>query len=234
MTTSAKGTNMILPNKVSQRSLNVSTMFSKAQAIGTSLNMTLDSHMMKNSEWGATAYLAESQYGRNGTEISVNQCSAYITGLGKTIGDNNIYESSTYSTPAEDQRYNGNIGKLSSTTGNVWGIYDLSGGAWEYVMGFYGTDGNPTTGSTGFTEFPERKYYDLYTKTSADTTNIGDALYETKGWNSDFVSFVDSGVPVFLRGGYYGDTSYAGAFGFNSYNGCSHGRYSFRVCVAVK
>lgn len=27
-------------------------------------NTTLDSHLMKNSEWGATAYLTHSQYGR--------------------------------------------------------------------------------------------------------------------------------------------------------------------------
>ncbi len=233
-TISAKGTNMILPNKTSQRNLNVSTMFSRAQAIGTSLNMTLDSHMMKNSEWGATAYLAESQYGRNGTEISVNQSSAYITGSGKTIGENNIYESSYYSTPTADQRYNGNIGKLSSTTGNVWGIYDMSGGAFEYVMGFYGTDGTPTTGSTGFTEFPERKYYDLYTSTSANAMNIGATLYEAKGWNNDGASFVNSSDPMFRSGGSFYDTDNAGIFCYYGGNGSSGWSISFRVCLAVK
>ena len=45
--TSTNGANMILPNQKSQDSLVVSTMFSRAQSIGTSLNMILDSHMMK-------------------------------------------------------------------------------------------------------------------------------------------------------------------------------------------
>ncbi len=36
----------------------------------------VDSHLMKNSEWGAVAYLAWSQYGRNGTEITINNVSA--------------------------------------------------------------------------------------------------------------------------------------------------------------
>ena len=35
------------------------------------------------------------------------------------------------------QRYNGSIGVLSSTTGNVYGIYDLVGGAAEYVADYY-------------------------------------------------------------------------------------------------
>ena len=26
---------------------------------------------------------------------------------------------------------------LASTTGNIYGIYDLSGGAWEYMAGYY-------------------------------------------------------------------------------------------------
>ena len=55
----------------------------------------------------------------------------------------------------------GNNEKLSSTTGNVYGIYDMSGGTWEYVMGVYGTS-SPTTGSSGFDTFPDSKYYNLY------------------------------------------------------------------------
>ena len=37
-------------------------------------------------------------------------------------------------------RYNSEKGYLASTTGNITGIYDMSGGAWEYVMGNYGTE----------------------------------------------------------------------------------------------
>ena len=31
-----------------------------------------NTHMMKNSEWGAVAYLTQSRYGRNGTEVAIN------------------------------------------------------------------------------------------------------------------------------------------------------------------
>ena len=40
-------------------------MYTSARAYATNLN----SHMLKNSEWGAVAYLTESKYGRNGEEV---------------------------------------------------------------------------------------------------------------------------------------------------------------------
>ena len=225
----------ILPNATSLRSINVSTMFSRAQNLSTT---NIDAHMLKNTEWGAVAYLTQSQYGRNGTEVSVNQCENYITGAGKTKGTNLIYENTTYSTTPEtikgtEQAYNGEIGKLSSTTGNVYGIYDMSGGAWEYVMGIYGTT-TPTTGSSGFTEFTDSKYYNLYTTTSSNNTNIGDALYETSGWNNDGTLFVYLDYPFFGRGSYYGYTSGAGVFLFGRGSGVGSSGDGFRVCLAVK
>ena len=36
--------------------------------------------MVKNSEWGATVYLAHSKYGANKVEIEKNQNSSYYTG----------------------------------------------------------------------------------------------------------------------------------------------------------
>ena len=225
----------IVPNAMSLRNSNVSTMFSRAQTLSKT---NIDAHMLKNIEWGAVAYLTQSQYGRNGTEVSVNQCSSYITGAGRGIGteiDNPIYNSTYDSSEiTDDQRYNGEIGKLSSTTGNVYGIYDMSGGAYEYVMGVYGINGSPTVGSSGFETFPDSKYYNLYATTSANNTNIGDALYETRGWNSDDADFVDSSYPFVIRGGYCKSTSVAGVWGFYYYNGYNYGIYGFRVCLAVK
>ena len=222
--TSTNGANMILPNQRSQRSLNVSTMFSRAQAIGTNLNMGLDSHMMKNTEWGAVAYLAESKYGRNGTEVTINNNSNYLTG--------NAGDSVDASMNSRTNAYNTEKGVLASTTGNVYGIYDMSGGAWEYVMGIYGTTA-PTTGNSGFTAetIPESKYYNLYT--AKNNSNIGDALYETSGWNGDHASFVNSNNSFFLRGGGYNGTSNAGVFNFFYYYGSSNSDYGFRVCLAV-
>ena len=231
----------IVPNATSLRNINVSTMFERAQSLSKT---NIDAHMLKNTEWGAVAYLTQSQYGRNGTEVSVNQCSSYITGTGRGTGDNQIYNS-TYSSSAitDDQRYNGEIGKLSSTTGklssttgNVYGIYDMSGGAYEYVMGVYGTNNSPTVGRSGFTDedFPEEKYYNLYVATSANNSNIGDALYEISGWNSDSANFVSSGTPFFVRGGYYYSASNAGVFYYVWDDGSGSSSGGFRVCLAVQ
>ena len=240
---STNGANMILPNQTSQTNINVSTMFSRAQTIGTNLKMTLDSHMMKNTEWGAVAYLAESKYGRNGTEIAINNSSSYITG---TSGG-----SANASSSATTYVYNdATNGVLASTTGNVYGIYDMSGGAYEYVMGMYqDSDGNIHTGystssNSGFNGYlndgtektdgenlPESKYYNLYT--AKNNTNIGDALYETSGWNSDSADFVGSYYPFSGRGGYYDYASNAGVFNFLSSSGSSYSDSGFRVCLAV-
>ena len=43
-------------------------------------NKTLNSHMMKNDEWGAVAYLSKSKYGKQNEEVWINNSSSYITG----------------------------------------------------------------------------------------------------------------------------------------------------------
>ena len=86
--------------------------------------------------------------------------------------------------------YNTSIGYLASTTGNISGIYDMSGGAYEYAMGvMVDESGNLLSGinslshsgfngafycptcdgdTSGLTElttglnFPDAKYYDQY------------------------------------------------------------------------
>ena len=114
----------------------------------------------------------------------------------------------------------------------------MSGGAYEYVMGVYGTQENPSAGSSGFTKFPDSKYYDLYTKTTADSSNIGDALYETKGWNTTMANadnFVNSNMIFFVRGGAI-DTGgvLGGEFYFFSMDGGSSNLYGFHTVVTVK
>jgi len=224
----------IIPNVASLRSTSVSNMFTASQGLKTTYSLTSDSHMMKNTEWGAVAYLTESKYGRNGTEVSVNTSSSYYTGGG--TGD--AYKTNT----------------AQSTTGNIYGIYDMSGGAYEYTMGALddGT-GVPTIGSSGFTSatLPESKYYDLYTRGitplhgtsnyAANADKKGDAMYETStagsgstSWYGDYSSFVVSNYPWFNRGGSYVTTaSSVGLFFFNYYAGNSLSAVSFRVvCVA--
>ena len=102
-----------------------------------------DSHLMKNSEWGAVSYLSQSKYGLDGTNIVINNVylnnttkSVYaVTGcagatananaVSTTIGAlNNRTQSGVYVWTQKN-------GTAASSTGTIYGIYDMSGGTWE-------------------------------------------------------------------------------------------------------
>ena len=131
----------VLPNVNSLKRQNVSSFSTMIQNMQASSNIyglntsrvNTDSHMLTNYEWGAVAYLTNSKYGRctngNCTEISKNGYEGTIdyiteTGCGPVL-----------SIDATCDAYNTTIGVLASTTGNITGVYDMSGGAWEYTMG---------------------------------------------------------------------------------------------------
>ncbi len=88
---------------------------------------------------GAVAYLTQSVYGRNKEEITKNNyytstSSPYkvaVTGL----AGNSVSASST-STLASVYAYNTENGMKASTTGNITGVYDLSGGVSEMTAGY--------------------------------------------------------------------------------------------------
>ena len=187
------------PGYSSWRYIMTRNMYDNAKYYSTEL----ESHMLKNSEWGAVAYLTESKYGRNGTEIGFSG-DGTITGGGAN---------NAYATTNQDQ----------STTGNVYGIYDMRGGAFENVASYY-TGGNSSSlnnGSSFTNTKTSDKYATAYTGTSASTSyKYGDATYETSGWHSDSADFVRSSFPFFGRGDYYGSgASVTGVFCFVSNTG---------------
>ena len=199
----------VQPGMSSWRYCTIGNMYTNAKAYATNLN----SHMLKNSEWGAVAYLTESKYGRDGEEVTINDNSSYIT------ADAGISEN-----PEQ------------SSTGNETGIYDLSGGAWEYVSAYYnGSDSLSYGSSFASKNGTSNEYATAYTGTSASSAyKPGDATYETSGWHGDGADFVNSNNPFFLRGGHYDDGSYAGVFDFGYSSGNSNYGCSFRMCLAVK
>ena len=102
-----------------------------------------DSHLMKNSEWGAVSYLSQSKYGLDGTNIVINNvylnnttksvyavtgcagATADASGVSTTIGAlNNRTQSGVYVWTQKN-------GTTASSTGTIYGIYDMSGGTWE-------------------------------------------------------------------------------------------------------
>ena len=184
--------------------------------------------MMKNDEWGAVVYLSKSKYGKN-AEVTINDNSSYYTGG----GSKNSYVS--------------NVGQ--STTGTVHGVYDMSGGAWEYVAGYVNNGhGNLTSYGSSLVN-GDAKTKNVYSKGSSDSRDnnysansgkYGDAVYETSAngnssngsWYGDDSFFPDTNFPFFVRGGYYYD---AGVFYFNYDYGRDRNSYkSFRpVLVAL-
>ena len=228
-TDNASLTLQIKPNVTSWRSVTSLNMFTACQNLTSDSKYStyfnsknnVDTHMTKNVEWGAVAYLAHSKYGLNGKEIEINKNGSYKTGIGND-------GSSTYNT---------DVGKNSSTTKNVYGIYDMSGGAYEDVAACYTGYTNKLTANTDTAYI--NKYIDVYD--SYSSSKFGDAVFETSSssssstsWFSDFSYFVNASYPVFLRGGYYNNGSNAGLFSFNYNNGSSNSINGFRPVCVVK
>ena len=150
---SDESTLQFVPNVSSWRSQTIGTQY--ATAINATYGYTVSnantdgirsfmySHMMKNSEWGAVAYLTQSKYGRNGKEIDINNSNSFITGNGGG-------STSASSDSGTINAYNTVKGVKASTTGNVYGIYDMSGGAYEYVALFNSKDDDGGFSSYGW------------------------------------------------------------------------------------
>lgn len=225
------------------------------------LTSKTDSHMLNNNEWGAVAYLSRSKYGAN-REVYVNNSSEYYTGRsGGNVGGSTPING-TYTDKESTTQYNAygfytwdgylldygtntqsstrELNKVASTTGNIYGVYDMAGGAWEYIMGNF----NSTAGKSGFSTFPNDKYINIYSSsifTGTNSTNNslctlatcgGQALYETKGWYHDSSYFVISNTPWFRRGGNYNAGRGAGIFNSKSYTGTNNALSGFRVALA--
>ena len=214
------------PGVQSWRSITVNDIYTNC----LNYNKTLNSHMMKNDEWGAVAYLSKSKYGKN-AEVDINSDSSYYTGG----GSGNAYVT--------------NVGQ--STTGTVHGVYDMSGGAWEYVAAYVNNGNSNLTNYGSSLVNGDAKTKNVYSKGSSDSRDnnysansgkYGDAVYETSAngnsssssWYGDCSNFPYSGGPFFERGGNYSNGTNAGVFFFSNGNGISYGGNSFRpVLVAL-
>ena len=199
--------------------------------------------MMKNDEWGAVAYLSKSKYGKQKEEVWINNSSSYITGSAGNSASAGSNEGTT-------NDYTSTQGVKASTTGTVYGVYDMSGGAWEYVAGYVNNGhGNLTTYGSSLVN-GDAKTKNVYSKASSDSyennynansSKYGDAVYETStsgsgstSWYGDYSYFPSTDWPFFYRGGYCSYGTSAGVFFFDSYNGNSNGSVSFRpVLVAL-
>ena len=171
--------------------------------------------------------MAHSQYGRNGNEVTINNNSNCITGI---AGDNPSANSSNLTT----NKYNTKEGMLGSTTGNIYGIYDLNGGAWEYTAVWNTKSNDPAVRnngkavdgtvyfSTGGTSDRTKTAYDneenIWEGDRAKIVcKIGDGIKEiwideAKSWFNDNCGFISSHAPFSIRGGGYYSKDESGIF----------------------
>ncbi len=197
----------------------------------------MNSHMVKNSEWGAVAYLTHSKYGRNGHEISINLPHDNGTGGGLEV---------TSYVEANNQK--------QSTTGNVYGIYDMSGGACEMVSLFNFEDQydyltkNGLANSAKITKESNSTKY--ITKYSNDVSNnSGDRLYilgktgdaskevnatNNRLWLLDWGSIAYPNSPFGYRGGSWNSEENGyGIFSSGSHDGMGHVLFGTRTVLCM-
>ena len=184
----------------------------------------VDSHMITNLEWGTVAYLTNSSFGRciNNVceEVTVNNCSDGTTGIG---GDEVDDTQSSKTCDNASNSYNGEKGMLASTTGNVTGIYDMSGDRLEYVAGGMSYSKNTfnfslTDGVLSFKKYDSsnQKYFTGYAfgDYSTKSFRLGDATIETYGWYNDSARLFNGTNNWLVRGGNYSNLYTAGIFNF--------------------
>ena len=209
----------VKPNKQSLRNIDIKTMFESAY----NYNKFNASHMMKNTEWGAVSYLSLSKYGTN-KKIRINNNNNYLTGYSAETNTNqDDYPGVSGGTINFTLPYNTETGYLASTTGNITGIYDMSGGAHEYMAAYI--EGN--LGDSGFKNDPTLTYgeefFDKYKNNNFannyTTRILGDATAELgpfyqyldgdeqsryhNSWFNSMSYFININGPWFNRGIHY-------------------------------
>ena len=160
-------------------SYNLALNLTKAGNIYNLDSSDINSHQMKNSEWGAVAYLSHSDYGYDGgnkiyiNNVNLNNKVSTIYGITGYAGEGTNTAANTFSSAPNSlgESINGGTytsyawyttkGQKGSSTQNITGIYDLSGCAWERVSGYI-------TNKSGITN---RKNYGItFAETSENTT----------------------------------------------------------------
>ena len=157
----------IVPNAETWRYIQVGNIFTnclnmKDNSIYQMASGT-NSHLLKNNEWGAVAYLAASQYG-------------VIPAKNALVESYTEDGSTKYHEYAAAKDYKANTNQ--STTGNVSGIYDMNGGAWEYVAAYWDNGSSYLSGQGTSTYFPSNKldstysaYWDRYESSQYEIEN---------------------------------------------------------------
>ena len=230
----------VKPGELSLRAMTINEQYHAGLNANFEERVNINSHIAKNSEWGAIAYLAYSKYGTNKQEIEVQS-------NGVTTGGTNDLKAI----------YIAN--KKQSTTYNAYGVYGISGGAWErtanyvnyeastYLATYGGTEkgdlygeGNERNTSTKYKTVYQAKETDVQQSYELASSKKGDAIYEisneskneTASWLGQCAYFPYEGNPFFVRSGRF-STDNSGIFFFNYALGHTEGDSTFRMILVV-
>ena len=226
----------VLPGITIWRDIQIGNMYTVSRNYSPENN----SHLMKNSEWGALAYLSYSNYGI-GRETIVAQNTNSITG----------------GSSKESEIYTTNVGQ--STTGNAWGIYDING-IYEYVASYVNNGYSQLTSNGQILidagtseENNEKRTVQVYEASNGGNGTVdndainyklsgekmfGDAIYEsstgyadsTGSWQDAYASIPYGEYPFFFRGYMY--RTYSAMFSFYYASGANGAYCSFRPVLA--
>lgn len=120
----------------------------------------IDTHMMRKSEWGAMVYLTHSNYGVGSLGVILNNTTLIAGG---------------------SDSWNG-IDARRSSTRNLYGVFDLTGGVHEHIAAY--TD-HPLARTHGNTCINVGPPYCEVLPTSFSSNPKGGAIYEVFFWNSN-------------------------------------------------
>jgi len=184
--------------------------------LNTTTNKT-DTHMMKNTEWGAVAYLSQSRYGKSGNQsysstqkriYPNNSQDAYAdseewdyvytgrssgdTEAGILVGYAGYYSYNDYKCGKNQAKCNETPqllkGTGASTTGTIYGIYDMRGG-WDEALAAQVSSSN-SYAVLKFLNKIDPKYKDFYSNIYYDFYGVDetcDWYEENCGISSGFI-----------------------------------------------
>jgi type II secretory pathway pseudopilin PulG len=214
----------VKPAVASWTSINIDNAVTNCMNITTqrSLGVNADAHLIKNSEWGAVVYFSKAV-----GKIPYASDGFYTGGSNKDI---TIYTTNS----------------SQSTTGNPYGIYDMSGGKNEMAAAVV-----ENSYSSTFKTFSalDLKYKDIFHAGPLDTAeyNFTESEVETgmalneissdtdtvNGWDGNEAKFPYDTIPFFMRGE-SGISATSGVFAFDRFDGNSSALISFRPSIVVQ
>ena len=233
--------------------INIDSAFRISQDMKNATNFyglsNADTHMMKNSEWGAVAYLTWSQYGRNATEPNINNVRLNNKDHKEIYSVTGIYGNGTNDIHT-DGSFIGNIystskGMLGSSTGNITGVYDINGCIWEGLASYI-DNGHNNLSTYGLSiKEADSKYKMIYNIGENDNVEEnflannykGDGIREValngegNAWNGDEFKFPIENACFFVRSGVYSMENRSGIFQLARGNGVSQYWRGFRVVL---